>query len=92
MLQQDRPDDYVIATGETHTLEDFLESAFAEVGLDWHDHVVIDPLLLRPNDLKVSKADPVKAKEQLQWQASSKLADIVKIMISAEFSSKLYTS
>ena len=89
MLQQDRPDDYVIATGETHTLEDFLESAFAEVGLDWHDHVVIDPLLMRPNDLKVSRADPSKACDQLMWIASYGMHEVVKIMISAELSNTL---
>ncbi|MGK7872342.1 MAG: GDP-mannose 4,6-dehydratase, partial [Xenococcaceae cyanobacterium] len=76
MLQQDRPDDYVIATGESHKLEEFVAAAFACVGLDWHEHVVIDASLLRPTDLAISRGNPAKAREKLGWQAQYKMQDI----------------
>lgn len=81
MLQQDRPDDFVIATGETNSLEDFVATAFSCVGLDWKDHVDIDPSLLRPSDLKISRADPSRAKEKLGWSASLRMRDLVQKMI-----------
>lgn len=81
MLQQDQPEDYVIATGETNSLEDFVATAFTCVGLDWHDHVDIDPNLLRPSDLKVSRADASRAKEKLGWSASLRMRDLVQKMI-----------
>ena len=60
MLQEDAPDDYVIATGETNPLGEFVDRAFATVGLDWREHVVVSQELLRPSDIAVSKADPGK--------------------------------
>ncbi len=84
MLQQEAPDDYVAATGETHSLESFLEAAFAAAGLDWHDHVVVDPALARPTDLAVSRGNPAKARERLGWRAQHKMRDVVAMLMAAE--------
>jgi GDPmannose 4,6-dehydratase len=84
MLQQDSADDYVIATGYTCSLESLVERMFAAVKLDWRDHVDIDPTLLRPSDLAISRADPSKAARSLDWRASFSLQDIVEHMIRAE--------
>jgi GDPmannose 4,6-dehydratase len=84
MLQQDRLDDFVIATGESHSLEDFVREAFACAGLNWCDHVVTDPNLLRPTDLMDGRGDPAKAREHLGWQAKYKMKDVVRMMVDAE--------
>ena len=84
MLCRDKPDDFVIATGESNSLKAFLNIAFSSVGLDWHDHVIHDPTLLRPIDLQVGKANPTKAREVLGWQATYKMKDVVRMMIEAE--------
>lgn len=84
MLQRDQPDDYVIATGESSSLEDFVAAAFAEVGLDWRDHVAVDASLLRPTDLEVGRANPAKAGMQLGWHARYKMRDVVKMMVQAQ--------
>jgi len=84
MLQQEQPDDYVIATGETHKLEDFVAMAFSALGLNWKDHVEFNRDLLRPTDLSVGKANPRKAKEKLCWSARYKMQDVVKMMIDVE--------
>jgi GDPmannose 4,6-dehydratase len=84
MLQQDAPEDFVIATGETHTLEEFVAEAFNCVGLNWHDHVITDPTLLRPSEIMVSRANPAKALEKLGWQAKNKMHGVVKMMIDEE--------
>ena len=81
MLQQDEPEDFVIATGETNSLEDFVNTAFSCVGLNWHDHVDIDASLLRPSDLKISRADPSRARNKLGWKASTRMRDLVRIMV-----------
>ncbi|MBO1057695.1 MAG: GDP-mannose 4,6-dehydratase [Dolichospermum sp. JUN01] len=83
MLQQSQPDDYVIATGESTSLEDFVAAAFVSVDLDWHDHVVVDSDLFRPTDLAVGKGNPSKAKKQLGWEARYKMQDVVKMMVDA---------
>ena len=83
MLQQDQPDDYVIATGQSYSLEEFVIKAFHCVGLNWQDYVVTDNSLLRPTDLAVSKGNPSKAKEKLGWQAQYKMPDVVKMMVEA---------
>jgi len=88
MLQQDQADDYIIATGQTYRLEDFVSEAFRLVGLDWKDHVFIDKSLLRPTDLAVGKANPIKAKEKLGWVAKYKMPDVVNMMIDEEFMDK----
>ncbi len=83
MLQQDQPDDYVVATGQSYSLEDLVARAFSCVGLDWKDLVVTDPSLLRPTDLAVSRGNPTKAKEKLGWQAQYKMPDVIKMMVEA---------
>ncbi|ELS04480.1 GDP-D-mannose dehydratase [Xenococcus sp. PCC 7305] len=83
MLQQDQPDDYVIATGESYSLEDLVARAFSCVGLDWQDLVVTDSSLLRPTDLAVSKGNPSKAKEKLGWEAKYKMPDVIAMMVKA---------
>ena len=88
ILQQKRPDDFIIATGESHSLEAFVETAFASVGLPWHDYVVINPDLFRPTDLMVGRANPSKAYNQLAWKAQYKMHDVVRMMVEAEQSSK----
>ena len=84
MLQQDIADDYVVATGDTHTLAEFVEAAFLCVGLDWHDHVRTDPSLFRPADIRRGAANPHKANSKLGWQAKKRLNDIVAAMVNAE--------
>jgi len=81
MLQQPAPDDYVIATGESNPLEDFVAETFNQVGLDWHDHVDSDPTLLRPTELMVGRANPAKALNQLGWAAHSKMRDVARLMV-----------
>jgi len=84
MLQQDKPDDYVIATGESHSLEEFIETAFSGLGLDWQEWVVTDPSLLRPADITVGKANPTLAHQRLGWQAKYRMRDVVRMMIEEE--------
>ena len=81
MLQQEHPDDYVIATGESHSLESFVDKAFSCVGLNWQDHVISDPTLLRPTDLAVSRGNPSKAKNHLNWKSNYKMPEIIQMMI-----------
>lgn len=80
MLQQDNAQDFVIATGTTMTLEEFVSAAFKEAGLNWRDHVMQDPNLLRPTDLAIGRADPSKAALELHWRASTCGVDVVKKM------------
>jgi GDPmannose 4,6-dehydratase len=87
MLQQSQPDDYVIATGESTSLEDFVAAAFLSLNLDWHDHVVVDSSLFRPTDLAVGRGNPSKAKNQLGWEARYKMQDVVKMMVDARLES-----
>lgn len=84
MLQQDKADDFVIATGESHKLEDFVETAFLCVGLKWKDHVKTDSELLRPTDIMVGRGNPAKAHEKLGWQAKHGMKDVVRMMVEAE--------
>ncbi|MBN3946511.1 MAG: GDP-mannose 4,6-dehydratase [Nostoc sp. NMS7] len=84
MLKQSQPDDYVIATGESSSLEEFVAAAFASVNLDWRNHVVIDNSLLRPTDLAVGRGNPVKAKDKLGWQAKYKMKQVVQMMVEAK--------
>ena len=83
MLQQETAEDFVIATGNTHSLEEFVATAFGALGLDWRDHVESDTSLLRPSDPKVSRADPSRAKDVLGWQAEVQVEDVVRKMIQA---------
>jgi len=84
MLQQETPGDYVIATGETNTLEAFVAETFAQLGLDWQGHVSTDPSLLRPSEIMVSRGNPGKAAKVLGWQAANHMQDVIRIMIAAE--------
>lgn len=84
MLQQDKPWDFVIATGETHSLEEFVAECFGCLGLDWKRHVEVDDDLFRPSDIAISRADPGKAKRLLGWQARLRMQDVVCLMVEAE--------
>ena len=81
MLQQDQPDDFVIATGKSHSLKEFVEVAFASVDLDWRDYVVTDSSLLRPTDIAISCGNPIKANNTLEWKAKYDMKDVVQMMI-----------
>lgn len=84
MLQQDDPHDYVIATGETYSLENFVSYAFQTLNLDWHDHVITDSVLFRPTDLRISRGDPSLANSLLSWKANFRMHDVIHKMISEE--------
>jgi GDPmannose 4,6-dehydratase len=84
MLQQKQPDDYVIATGKTCKLEDFVAMAFSALELDWKKHVEFDSGLLRPTDLSIGRANPAKARKQLGWFAKYTTQEIVNMMIESE--------
>ena len=84
MLQQDQPDDYVIATGESHTVGEFVELAFAHAGLDWKRHVEIDPRYFRPAEVDFLCGDPSKAREQLGWKARTSFEDLVTLMVDGD--------
>lgn len=84
MLQEDIPDDYVVATGHTQTLAEFVKETFSCLNLDWHDHVKTDSSLFRPTDIHYGAADPRKASAKLGWRANTQLGDIVKLMVQGE--------
>ena len=84
MLQQERPDDYVIATGETRRLQDFVSAAFNTVELDWREHTQVDSNLFRLTDLGVGRANPAKAEKKLGWVADKKMEDVVRLMMAQE--------
>ncbi len=81
MLQQEKPDDFVIATGETHTVREFCELAFAEVGLNYEDYVVVDPRFYRPAEVHVLMGDASKAKQQLGWEPTVLFPELVQMMV-----------
>lgn len=81
MLQQDNPEDFVIGTGVTHTVRDFLEEAFQYVNLEWKKHVEIDPRYLRPRDVELLLADPTKARQKLGWTPKITFEELVRIMV-----------
>jgi len=87
MLQQDEPEDYVIATGEQHSVREFAEVAFGRMGLDYRDHVVIDPQLMRPAEVETLLGDATKAKRQLGWSYTVKFTDLVHEMVDADLAS-----
>ena len=84
MLQQENPDDYVIATGETHTIREFLDVSFGHVGLDWKKHVEVDPRYYRPAEVELLIGDASKAKRQLGWEPKTKFADLARLMVDAD--------
>lgn len=84
MLQQDKPDDYVVATGETHSVREFLELAFQYVNLNWQDYVDFDPRYLRPAEVDLLMGDPTKAKQKLGWEPSVTFEELVGLMVEAD--------
>lgn len=84
MLQQPEPDDYVIATGECHSVREFVEAACSYVGLDWRKYVVVDPRYLRPTDVDVLRGDASKARQKLGWEPKVTFAKLVRLMVEAD--------
>ena len=84
MLQQDAPDDYVIATGETHTVQELVEVAFERAGLDWQKYIVIDPRFIRPAEVDLLIGDPAKAKDKLGWARKTSFKDLVHMMVDSD--------
>jgi GDPmannose 4,6-dehydratase len=84
MLQQDTPDDYVISTGETHTVKRLVEVAFGAAGLDWEKHVVIDPAFVRPAEVDLLIGDPTKAKKKLGWTPEVTFEQLIQMMVEAD--------
>jgi GDPmannose 4,6-dehydratase len=87
ILQQDQPGDYVVATGETHSVREFCEEAFACVGLDWKDFVRSDPKYLRPAEVDVLLGDAGKARRELGWRPIVTFKGLVKLMVEADLES-----
>jgi GDPmannose 4,6-dehydratase len=87
MLQLDEPDDFVIATGEAHSVREFLEVAFGHVDLDYNDFVKIDPRYFRPSEVDLLIGDPSKAKEAMGWEPKVTFAELVRIMMDADLES-----
>jgi len=86
MLQQDQPDDFVIATGETHTVREFCRLAFETAGLNYEDHVVVDPRFFRPAEVHVLMGDASKAEEKLGWKSSVRFEELVRTMVEHDLS------
>jgi GDPmannose 4,6-dehydratase len=84
MLQQDQPDDFVVATGKTHSVRELVEIAFGHVGRDWKDHVVIDPALVRPAEVDLLLGDAAKARRVLGWEPKTSFAQLVRLMVDAD--------
>jgi GDPmannose 4,6-dehydratase len=85
MLQQEQADDYVIATGRTHSIRDFLDTAFAIVELDWKKHVEIDPHYFRPAEVDVLQGDSSKAAEILNWRPKVSFEQLVELMVASDW-------
>jgi GDPmannose 4,6-dehydratase len=81
MLQQAAPDDFVVATGESHSVRELVETAFAHVGLDWEQFVAMDPRYLRPSEVDHLRGDPAKAMEKLGWKPRVRFTELVKMMV-----------
>jgi GDPmannose 4,6-dehydratase len=86
MLQQDKPDDFIIATGHTISLEDFTKLTFDYLELEMNDHIIINESLMRPSDIVFSKGNPSKANEILKWKAKTNVGELIRIMIQSELS------
>ena len=84
MLQQDEPEDFVIASGESHTVQEFVELAFEQVGLDWRRHVEVDPRYFRPAEVASLCGDPSKAEHQLGWKARTSFEELVALMVDGD--------
>jgi GDPmannose 4,6-dehydratase len=88
MLQQDSPEDFVISTGETHSIEELVETAFTHVGLEWKDYVVIDPKFVRPAEVDLLLGDSSRAREKLKWEPKVKFEELIRMMV--DFDIKRY--
>jgi GDPmannose 4,6-dehydratase len=84
MLQQDQPDDFVVGTGQTNTVEEFVAAAFARVNLDWRDYVVIDPQFYRPAEVDLLVANPAKVQRTLHWRPTIGFKALVSMMVDAD--------
>ncbi|MBC8249511.1 MAG: GDP-mannose 4,6-dehydratase, partial [Anaerolineales bacterium] len=84
MLQQDEPDDYVVATGETHSVRELCEVAFGYLGLDWRDYVMVDPKFLRPADVDLLVGDATKARTRLGWEPTVTFEELIQMMVDAD--------
>jgi GDPmannose 4,6-dehydratase len=84
MLQQAEPDDYVLATGKTHSIRELLEVAFSTVGLDWEKHVEVDPKFFRPAEVDHLCGDATKAREKLGWEPQVTFEELIKMMVEAD--------
>ena len=84
MMQRDTPEDFVIATGETRSLSDFIQTTFRFFNIDWGKQVITDPDFQRPSDIAMSRGNPAKAKKILCWSAQYKMEDVVRMMVEAE--------
>jgi GDPmannose 4,6-dehydratase len=84
MLQQEMPGDFVVGTGETHSVREFVQTAFAQVNLDWQAHVVTDPTFFRPADIDCLRADAAKARRILQWAPTVSLSELIGMMVEAD--------
>jgi GDPmannose 4,6-dehydratase len=84
ILQQDEPDDYVLGTAESHSVKELVQASFEYANLDWHDHVLIDPLYYRPTEVNNLLANPGKARERLGWRHTVGFEELVRIMVDAE--------
>ena len=84
MLQQNEPEDFVISTGETHSIEELVEIAFTHAGLDWKDYVVIDPKFVRPAEVDLLMGDSSKAREMLKWQPKVEFEELIRIMVDSD--------
>jgi GDPmannose 4,6-dehydratase len=84
MLQADEPGDYVIASGETNPLSDFVSEAFSAVGLDWKKHIEVAPELMRPSEINASRLDPSKAARELGWKARYRMREVVRLLVENE--------
>jgi len=84
MLQQDNPEDLVIATGTNHSVKDFLDEAFGYAGLDWHEHVEIDPKYFRPTEVDLLVGNAEKAKRKLGWFPKTNFKQLVRLMVDAD--------
>ena len=87
MLQQETPDDFVVGTGESHTVREFVELAFAHAGLDWKEHVEVDARYFRPAEVDYLRADASKARRVLGWEPTVTFDELVRIMVEADMKS-----
>ena len=84
MLQQDQPDDFVVATGESHSIRELLDVAFGTLGLDWHEYVEIDPRYLRPTEVDHLQGNPDKARRHLGWEPRVRFKGLIEMMVRAD--------